>query len=728
MSTQAKVVIIAVVIALSAAWRFARPSRVQDQRVGGEIERGVLRANDGSGAIELAQAPSAREPLNAEPATAAVSAAVRSEDESLELRGRVVDGSDAPVEGAEIVAMFAPGRTFDYLGDMDYWNEQHRVANARSDSAGEFAFKLDKFGPFDLHVRAEHLAEAVVADVMTDEFVVIHARRGATLYGHVKRSADGAPVASASVILRNDQVHDAVFEGKTDAGGNYRAVAIAPGKFLMQVVPDIERRRNIEIELREGEEKLVDVDVEDGSRVCGEVRDKLTGRPIAGAEVSAWSFLEKTVRTDASGRYALFGVDVWRNLVLKVRAPGYGQLGKTIDSQASAASSIDFALSPGRVLRGRIVSRTGALVAGAYVGAFSTSTDEDGDSSDVVAARSAADGRFEIHDLCIDVQHVLFVRKEGSASVTLPLPQENAAEPVIDVGDVALPTAACLSGRVTDERGDAIAGAMIFWEPKSEGQVIGDGSSTLRTTTSDDRGRFRLDDLAAGRFSMRFVREGLRTLKDLEIDLAEGEARRDFHVTMESLLSIEGRVLDPFGNGLPNALVWTETGAPHEGGPRDDVEASTAEDGSFKIASLSAGLHALHVVPRGLLAMNGERIELARANLADVAAGAKDVRIALARAARITGLVRTASREPAAHAGVVARDRQGLEVDTAYADAAGCFRLTVAEDSTVDLAAYSSRPAPETVSGYSMIDDGALCASARSVRSGSSGIELRLPK
>jgi len=154
MSTQAKVVIIAVVIALSAAWRFARPSRVQDQRVGGEIERGVLRANDGSGAIELAQAPSAREPLNAEPATAAVSAAVRSEDESLELRGRVVDGSDAPVEGAEIVAMFAPGRTFDYLGDMDYWNEQHRVANARSDSAGEFAFKLDKFGPFDLHVRA----------------------------------------------------------------------------------------------------------------------------------------------------------------------------------------------------------------------------------------------------------------------------------------------------------------------------------------------------------------------------------------------------------------------------------------------------------------------------------------------------------------------------------------------------------------------------------------------
>jgi RNA polymerase sigma-70 factor (ECF subfamily) len=727
MSTQVKLAIAAAVILATSSWWLMRSdgSRAREAEASAgsaSLDHPTRRSSELDAGEEL---PS-REPSLAVSALSDPSATARaSEEDSLVLRGRVVDGQEQTIEGADVEVFSTPMRTFDYVGDFAAWTEKHRITAARTNEAGEFDFTLSSFGPFELNVRAEGRAEAVVTQAFTGQFVVVHALRPASLRGHVERKSDHAPVAGARVVVLNDAMLDAIFDGRTDAGGNYHVDALAPGECWIQVIPEIERDRRFDLVLTEGEAHLQDVVVDAGPSVTGEVRDKLTGRPIAGAEVSSWSFLQKTVRTDARGRYSISGVRSWRSQRLDARAPGYGKSETFIDTESNATSTADFELTPGRVMIGRIVARGGEPVGDAYVGAFGRETGVMNEALDMISTRTSVDGRFRLTDVRSDLGHVLFVRKEHFASLTIRVPREKSTDRELDVGDVVLPASSSLCGIVTDESGAVLRDVDLYLNCASSDAFIANSTTTMRTTSSDDRGRFRFADLAAGKYRLQFRRNELKPLKDVEVDLAEGEARRDFHVVIDVLLSITGRVLDPLGNGLVNALVWVSVGDPHDSFPRDDVAASTGADGSFKLSSLSPGVHALHVVPRGMWESSGERVELARANLTDVAAGSRDVVIQLARAAEIRGIVLNADGSAAARAGVVARDARGLEVDSAFADADGRFRVKVAEGATADLFAYLTRKDERTVSGYAMIENAEPRASALAVAPGTSEVVLR---
>jgi len=279
-----------------------------------------------------------------------------------------------------------------------------------------------------------------------------------------------------------------------------------------------------------------------------------------------------------------------------------------------------------------------------------------------------------------------------------------------------------VAGVVVDSDGRLLAGCEVMCERVSVDLLIAANATNLRSTSTDARGRFHIGDLEPGKHRMRFVAEGYRALENVEVELAEGQARRDLRVVMDAGLSIEGRVLDPFGNALESTSVWVTSA-----GVDERVHATSDAGGRFKLASLARGVHTLHAV-HDPIQVGGQRIELAQANVSGVAAGTTDVSIQLARVSTIEGIVEDAGESPVAYAGVVARDAQGEDVDSTFTDASGRFRVRVAEKATVDLFVYPTQPERQALSGYSMIASAEPRAVLHGIAAGARDVSIRVEK
>jgi hypothetical protein len=126
------------------------------------------------------------------------------------------------------------------------------------------------------------------------------------------------------------------------------------------VFPLQQSRRFIAVQLSEGETRTLDISLAPGAVVTGEVKDALSGAPIAGAEVSTLGFLSEVAQTDDAGRYEILGVSLEDSEVrVAARAKGYGRFEVQVPSAGGAEGSVlraDFELVRGRVVKGRVVS------------------------------------------------------------------------------------------------------------------------------------------------------------------------------------------------------------------------------------------------------------------------------------------------------------------------------------------------------------------------------------
>jgi hypothetical protein len=107
-----------------------------------------------------------------------------------------------------------------------------------------------------------------------------------------------------------------------------------------------------------------------GRRIRGVVRDKVTGRPVAGVRVKAWDGFVEAV-TDKEGRYELTGTAKEPRYTLTAR-PGAGQhyfsaLASSDDTPGLAPVTVHFNLVGGIVLRGRVKAKSGPKPAVAVV-------------------------------------------------------------------------------------------------------------------------------------------------------------------------------------------------------------------------------------------------------------------------------------------------------------------------------------------------------------------------
>jgi protocatechuate 3,4-dioxygenase beta subunit len=609
------------------------------------------------------------------------------EDEEGFLRGRVVDSNASPIGGADVQVLRAEGRAFEYLGDHEFATKVTKVAAVRSGADGTFAVRLARGRAFDLRVRSDPFAVKQVYGVQAGDTVDVTMRVGASVEGVVRHARDGTPIEGVRMVFESEDGFESMWEGTTDANGHYLAQGLAPGRAHLLVIPEEDQPPFVKLELHEGERIVRDFDLKRGGTIEGEVRDKATGLPIAGAEVSWWSFLHKIAKTDVAGHYTLSGFRDRGNEDVQARAEGYGQTEARVVVSEGAITKLDLELPRARIVRGRVVTRAGEPAEAVYLAAIAHGSDRGVVRNDCRSTRTAADGRFEIRNLRPDLLHALFVRKDGFATTTFDLGAREKDASEIDVGDIVLARMSTLSGRILDASGAGLADVGIQLRAPRQGATVDTETLTMVSASTDDEGRFRFVDLHAGTQRLRVYKEGFPVIEAIDVELAEGESRRGFVITLGGDLTITGRVLDPDGAGVGNARVFFSAPNP---APRSFPSSVSRKDGSFVIAGLEAGEYTLTAEPPD------DRKELVAGRLGPVQAGSSDVVLELPRAAFVTG--RRASGE---RTWIVAFDANAARIDQTVTDEKGAFRIRVADGATVELRAWPAKRDLQYFGGYS---------------------------
>jgi hypothetical protein len=133
-----------------------------------------------------------------------------------------------------------------------------------------------------------------------------------------------------------------------------------------------------------------------------------------------------------------------------------------------------------------------------------------------IAAQTDATGKFVFENVDPG-DYQLTARRDGFATETLgALTEGKKREPVVLApGDrksglvIKMTPHAVISGRVVDEDGDPIQGVPVstmVYEYTSRGRELVEG----RSTSTDDRGEYRMFDVPAGKYLLKFAHRGMR--------------------------------------------------------------------------------------------------------------------------------------------------------------------------------------------------------------------------
>lgn len=313
------------------------------------------------------------------------------------------------------------------------------------------------------------------------------------------------------------------------------------------------------------EEETLVLELPEPTVLSGRVSDAETGASLGGA----------LVFRDRSGRVAETGDDGSYLLAFSepadhesVRAVAPGHRLSTARVPMPPAGALSFVLEPVSSLRGRVVTRSGAPLAGATVrlvhhpmelhlgfeppgGSHHTSTTD-------------PEGRFLIIQVSDSSDQRLLARADGFAPAVEPLPKvpEEEVELVLGPGSI-------LEGRVVDGDGEPVTGARVrlFSEIRIEGRLIsetqlsGAGRSSEFDVTTGDEGRFRFSQVPPGDFTLQADAEGFasRLLTGVEVPKAE-ETVEMGDVALQQGVVLEGFVTDPQGRPMAEARVTVAEG------------------------------------------------------------------------------------------------------------------------------------------------------------------------
>lgn len=240
------------------------------------------------------------------------------------LTGVVVDERDAGLPGAQVkVLRRASPDGFERL-----------EAVGESDADGRFALESD--GPAPWTVVA-HVPGVVSASQVTHgEPVVLRVVAGASLVGRVT-DTQGTPVTSFSVLASHEvgplEVDREDARHFVDADGRYEVKGLEPGPTRVVVAalgyaPSEAKR----VTLAPGAPQSLDVSLSAGAKVTGQVVDRDTKSPLAGARVSLEGQGDSTLavspssRTGDDGRFELSGLPPGRRSLFCAAANHHARL------------------------------------------------------------------------------------------------------------------------------------------------------------------------------------------------------------------------------------------------------------------------------------------------------------------------------------------------------------------------------------------------------------------
>ena len=653
--------------------------------------------------------------------------ALATADPDRDLHGRVIDPDGKPVPGARISVRRDDLREYSQL-DVDRDKRGVVLAELESDHLGEFAVPLEVGRPYFLRVEQDGFAPTVLQDRYAGEFVEVRLGPPAVFEGRVVRAEDGRGIpAMIRGRVREVGSRD-LFNARTEDDGTFRFEGLEAGDVTVDLHPEgAASPLWTRIRLVAGETVEHEFVCQNGYVVRGRVVDARTGLSIAGAQVSqGWSF-RNVVTTNSRGEYAMEHFPGAGYYEMAVRATGYGRAERNLSGGVDGVIVADFELVPGRQAVGRVIDPEGDAVAGAYVAAAASDRSGGNQKLDWIAVRTDEDGRFELVDLRPDVRHVLYVVREGFATVAYDFPDVEREQRTIDLGTLALQEPFVLRGVVVGTDGAPLADCRVELTGVNDDRGLLGGSPVegveslcgRRVGRTDHRGRFSFADLAPAEYRL-----GVRP-KDADWhheSVRVGHAGRvqELRIELQTGLAISGNVFDPAGEPLPNVIVVVQ---PKQGTAGEGGSSLTDAGGGFRVAGLEPGLFQLEAFPMEIV---NERRPPLLSTVMDVVSGAPPLVVHLWNANSISGRVLDAEGRAVHNASVRALDSDGELTALTTTDPGGAFQLLLEGGQVVLLVAT-----PPPLDGGAFYEfeqvDPALAARLEEVAVGTGGLVLRLP-
>lgn len=438
------------------------------------------------------------------------------------VQGRVVDLTGKAVPGAE-VSRFATLRTgFSVLS---------RGAPILALSGDDGRFVLDDVPAGSMRVSASRdgylSGESGELEVLPGrdlEGVELVLRPGASVSGRVL-DADGEPVAGVDVSVQMDDAPWGRGRGvASDGDGRYRLPEVPPGLRTLVAQSDDGGRAALEIEVKAGENSL-DFHLEGGFTLSGTVVDE-RDQPVGGARVALVAYeaqlpgRPRQAISAADGGFTLRGVGKGR-MSFVASAPGYADATLGPLPVEGPRDDLVFRLTQGGglltgTLRGLDLRELGS----AEVMAMSSASWKRGivDARGLYRVVGVAPGDWRVQATADGGRR----HAQGSANVL-----EGAKETTLDLD---FSGGFSLTGTVTRNR-QPLAGASVF--------AFAMAGGSYGSVQTDADGRFRLDGLAEGKYSL-----GVRTFgAQLHHETVELTEDRDVAITITTG-TVRGRVLD----------------------------------------------------------------------------------------------------------------------------------------------------------------------------------------
>lgn len=655
------------------------------------------------------------------------------------LRVEVVDPLGLPVRAARVALSYRLQGEHEVL-DLRILNRREDVTDGLTGDQGMATFEVPAGCPLEMVVTHPQFAGSGTRSVRAGEEHRVQLTAGCTLEGQVTSATDGKGVAGVRLRAWEYRSHKhRLLDGQTDTDGRFRFTQLPVGTCTFVMDPQDHAApewRNLD--LQPNGTVTLEIALESGSTVWGTVTDAASGAPISGARVLENWTGSKTVATDQTGEYRLTGLTGPGVADLYVHASGYGSLVRRVHpgERSTDPLRIDFALQPARKALGRVVDDQGEPVADAYVAAVESDFVDMDQVYDWTSTQTASDGSFELISVHPGLPHHLYVHRRGFGFTLLAFPPSEHESPVVEFGDVVLPVAARVEGRVVGPEGHPIQDAKVAlkgcnrdigrFNPSVTGlKPMLVGYVGTRESSTHSSGRFSFADVAPGSYSLVASVPGSASQVELPVEVQEGQWLRDLRIEVNPGRTIQGRVVGPAGEPIAGASVQASFRSTRGWFERAAVT-KTLPDGTFLLSGLDAIEYRVRAHPSSTGSVPG-REKRVPSKVQLIPAGTDGLVLSITRAAPIVGTVRTPDGSPAANALLFVTDELQCQVDWTVTDDRGHFRLDVVANDPLNIRAHAGIPNPNVYKGASIDPAAGDGAHLEGVRAPITDLVIQLP-
>ncbi len=593
--------------------------------------------------------------------------------------GFVRDTAGNPVDGATVSA-YVEVESQDVFRIIQS-KARPPLDSVETDSSGRFQFKT--LGPdvYNFLVeakgyqRGEFLKNRIAPGQATELAFTVNP--GLVLRGIVT-GPSGEPVPGAKIrptlmspgaAARKDQVNLSFDEDKvvTNEQGEFMTDTLEEGTYMLLCWhQDYQTLRKSDIRVGVSNDELK-LKLSHGGRVHGVVTDASSGKPIAGARISANDVadLHKDAVTQEDGTFVLSGLGGAggnRSVTFNVTATGFARARRDVKVEDDREVAENFELQPTGLVTGRVVNSNGEPISGARVMAKRASDSASSVEQILSNDLSDRDGKFQLSGIEAGENTVVRVKKAefldgASAAFAVEPSGALALDPIL------MQLGGSLGGTVLGADGKPIAGAMVIVTSEGETELQQAGNPSSPTSS---RGEFLIQGLKSG--TVDLVVKAVHHLEKrlVAIEIQEGRLHGDIKVQLEMGNTVSGVVLDSKGKPIVSAEI---VGKDFAQGMKE-IRTSSGNDGTFTVEGiLAADVVELSVSHESFTAYNDPKVRV----------GSTDLKIVLQELGSLRGIVVDSKGVPIATAFTVqaqnptAKDPRKQPKTQTYTSADGSF-------------------------------------------------------